>query len=95
MELAMRYKPLKITLTMEDERAVKLEELQSFTGLSAGEVLDLAIDRLHQQHSAVRRGNIQNLLSSTFIGCAEGPHDLAENYKQYFAGGSARTLDAG
>ena len=95
MDLAMRYKHLRITLTLEDERAAKLKELQSYTGLSAGDVLDLAIDRLHQQHSAHRGGNIRNSLSSEFIGCAEGPHDLAEKYKQYLAGSSARTLDAG
>ena len=38
-----------------------------------------------KEHTALCRKNTQSLLSSDFIGCAEGPQDLAESCKQYLA----------
>lgn len=70
---------------MDDDRTAKLVELQSFTRRSASDVLKQAIDCLHKEHKALCRKKIQNLLSSDFIGCAEGSLDLAKRYKQYLA----------
>lgn len=76
---------MRINARLDDERAAKLVELQSSTHRSASDILKLAIDCLHKEHKALCRKNIQRLLSSDFIGCAEGPQDLAESYKRYLA----------
>ncbi len=81
----LEWKPLRINARLDDERTAKLLELQSSTRCSASDVLKLAIDCLHKEHRALCRKNIQNLLSSDFIGCADGPEDLAEAYKQYLS----------
>ena len=53
------------------------------TRLSASEIVKQAIDLLHRQHASRSRKKLDALLSSDFVGCAEGPEDLASRYKQY------------
>ena len=53
------------------------------TRLSASEIVKQAIDLLHRQHASRSRKKLDALLSSDFVGCAEGPEDLASRYNQY------------
>ena len=78
---------------LDEERAKKLKQLQSLTGQSTSDVLKRALDLLFAQHvgggavssaeTAVARDKLDALLSSDFIGCAAGPDDLADRYKDY------------
>ena len=74
---------MRINARLDDERAEKLRQLQSVTRLSASEIVKWAIDLLHRQQAGRSREKLDALLSSDFVGCAEGPKDLASRYKQY------------
>lgn len=50
--------------------------------------IELVQEKLVQEESVDQsRTKIDDLLSSDFVGCAEGPEDLAERYKQYLTEG--------
>ena len=72
-----------------DDRAEKLSRRRASTQLGITEIVRRAIDLLHRQRVKRSRKKIDGLLSSDFVGCAEGPEDLASNYKQYLT----RSLD--
>ena len=59
--------------------------LQALAGLGVSDVQKQAIDCLQRDHLANVQNGLDSLLSSEFIGCGEGPRDLASEYKQYFA----------
>ena len=67
---------MRINAILGDERAEKLRQLQALTRLSPN-------DLLHRQQSGRSRDKLDALLSSDFVGCAEGPADLASQYKRY------------
>ncbi len=72
---------MRINAILDDERAEKLRQLQSLTRPSASEIVKRAIDLLHRYQSERSRDKLDALLSSDFVGCAEGPADLASRYK--------------
>ena len=74
---------MRINAMLDDERAEKLRQLQSLTRLSTSETVKRAIDLLHRQQAGRSRDKLDALLSSDFVGCAEGPADLASQYKRY------------
>ena len=74
---------MRINARLDDERAEKLRQLQVSTQLGISEIVRRAIDLLHRQQAERSRKKVDDLLSSDFIGCAEGPEDLAGNYKRY------------
>ena len=76
---------MRINARLDDERAEKLRQIQSATRLSASEIVKRAIDVLHRQQSAQSRDKLDSLLSSDFVGCSDGPADLASRYKQYLS----------
>ena len=76
---------VRINARLDDERAEKLRQLQSGTQLSASELVKRAIDLLYRHQKERSREKLDALLSSDFVGCAEGPEDLASRYKQYLA----------
>ena len=76
---------MRVNARLDETLAAKLSRLQSLTGLSASDVLKRAIDCLHKEHMASVQNRLDSLLSSEFIGCAEGPQDLASEYKRYLA----------
>lgn len=78
---------MRINARLDDERAEKLKQLQSMTRLSASEIVKRAIDLLHRQQVRRSRETLDALLSSDFVGCAEGPEDLASRYKQFLTQG--------
>lgn len=78
---------MRINARLDDERADKLKQLQSLTRLSASEIVKRAIDLLHGQQVRRSRERLDALLSSDFVGCVEGPEDLADRYKDYLTQG--------
>lgn len=76
---------MRINARLDSARTEKLKELQLRTHLSASEIVKRAIDLLHRQQANQYRERLDALLSSDFIGCAEGPTDLSSNYKQRLA----------
>ena len=76
---------MRVDVRLDEASAGKLSRLQTLTGLSAGDVLEQAIECLHKEHMASVQNRLDSLLSSEFIGCAEGPRNLASAYKQYLA----------
>ena len=74
---------MRINAILDDERAEKLRQLQSLTRLSASEIVKRAIDLLYRHQSRRSRDKLKALLSSDFVGCAEGPADLASQCKRY------------
>lgn len=78
-----RHRRVRINARLDEERAEKLRQLQTLTRLGASEIVKLAIDLLHRQHSNRSREKLDALLSSDFVGCSEGPRDLASRHKQY------------
>ncbi len=76
---------MRINARLDDERSAKLLQLQKYSGRSASDVLKLAIDCLHDQQRQSHREAIENLMSSEFIGCADGSRDLSDTYKQRLA----------
>ncbi len=80
---------MRISAKLDDDRAEKLRQLRISTQSSISETVRRAIDLLHRQQVKRSRKKVDGLLSSDFVGCAEGPEDLASNYKQYLT----RSLD--
>ena len=74
---------MRVNARLDDERTEKLKQLQSLTGRSASDVLKRALDLLYAQQTSHARDRLDALLSSDFIGCADGPEDLADRYKDY------------
>lgn len=74
---------MRISARLDDERAEKLRQLRVSTQLGISEVVKRAIDLLHRQQTERSRKKVDDLLSSDFVGCAEGPEDLAGSYKRY------------
>ena len=74
---------MRVNARLDEARAAKLAELRRLTGQSASDVLRQAIDCLHRERTADARKRLDGLLSSDFVGCAEGPADLAEHYERH------------
>ena len=74
---------MRINARLDDDRAEKLRQLQTSTRLGTSEIVKRAIDLLHRQRTEDSRRKMDDLLSSDFVGCAEGPEDLASDYKRY------------
>ena len=74
---------MRINARLDDDRVEKLKQLQSLTRLGVSEIVKRAIDLLYRQQAGRSRDKLDALLASDFVGCAEGPEDLASQYKQY------------
>lgn len=74
---------VRVNARLDDERTEKLRQLQSLTGQSASDVLKRALDLMYARQVTHAREKLDALLSSDFIGCADGPEDLADHYKDY------------
>lgn len=74
---------MRVNARLDEARAAKLQQLQSSLGVSASEVIKRALDALHKEQCDGGSAKTQALLSSDFVGCADGPEDLSSRYKQY------------
>ena len=86
---------MRVNARLDEVRAAKLAELQALTRQSASDVLRQAIDCLHRERTADARKQFDGLLSSDFVGCAEGPADLAEHYERHLTDSLADKHGAG
>ena len=73
---------MRINVRLDPSRERKLREIQSQIGLAASEAVRQGLDLLHGQQCAKPKDRIDALLASDFIGCTDGPVDLAEQYKR-------------
>ena len=78
---------MRVSVRLDDERAEKLRQLQSLMSRSASDVLKRALDLMYTRQIAHTRDKLDALLASDFIGCADGPEDLAGQYKHYLTRG--------
>ncbi len=74
---------MRVNARLDEERAAKLHRLQSSLRVSASEVVKRALDVLHKEQCEGGGAKTQALLSSGFVGCAQGPEDLSSRYKQH------------
>lgn len=74
---------VRVSARLDCERAEKLQRLQSLTGRSASDVVRRALDLMYAREVTHAREKLDTLLSSEFIGCADGPEDLADHHKGY------------
>jgi hypothetical protein len=74
---------MRITASLDEDHARKLEQLKRQNRLNTTQVIKQAIDLLYEQTKPSPEVKLKALLESDFIGCAEGSVDLSENYKQY------------
>lgn len=84
---------MRINARLDDARAEKLQQLQSLMRLSTSEIVKRAIDLLHRQQVRRSREMLDALLSSDFVGCAQGPDDVAGRYKQYLTRGRWKDVE--
>lgn len=91
---------MQITAQLDEERAEKLQRLQSLTQLSAEEILSRGIDLVEQQEMDRQqvercRERLESILDSGFVGCLkDAPEDLSANYRRYFAEAMQEKYDA-
>ena len=76
---------MRINARLEEEDVIKLEALKQLDHHTTTEIVKEAIDVLYRQKLVHPRGSIHALLESNFIGCAEGPEDGSQTYKQEVA----------
>jgi predicted transcriptional regulator len=81
----------RINARLDPELARKLEAVQQATGQTTTEVLRAAIARAYEEHVRDEGANVvRDAFARTgFVGCAEGPADLAEGAKRYLTEGLA------
>jgi len=78
---------MRINARLDRDHTEKLRQIQKLTQLGVSDVLKRAIDVLYRRELGGSMQRRDSLIASGFIGCAEGPEDLAESYKQYLSQG--------
>lgn len=86
----------RVNARLEAPVALKLDEIRRRTGQSTTAVLVAAIEQYHERLVSSEVGAHAIFAEAGFLGCADGPRDLAENAKQYldFESGKARAGEA-
>ncbi len=85
----------RVNARLEAPVALKLDEIRRRTGQSTTSVLVTAIEQYHERLVSSDAGAHAIFAEAGFLGCAEGPRDLAGNAKQYlhFESGKTRADD--
>jgi hypothetical protein len=73
---------MRINARLDEERSRKLDYLMHVTGSGVSEILRRAIDVYYHRVRERDDKSAALLTKSGLIGCAEGPEDLSENYKE-------------
>ena len=84
---------MRINARLDDSRARKIVYLTSSTKLSVSEIVKRAIDLYYERVQREASKGAQLLESGGFVGCAEGPSDLSESYKEELFGALEAKLD--
>lgn len=74
---------MRINARIDEKQVKQLEHIKQREQITTTQVVKRALDLYFQQHKVKKRLKIEQLLSSEFVGCAEGPADLSDNYKQF------------
>ena len=74
---------MRVNARLDDARAAKLRQLQSSLRVGASEVVKQALDLLHKEQCEGQGAKTKALLSSDFVGCADGAEDLSSRYKRH------------
>lgn len=64
---------MRINARLDQARERKLREIQSATGLTTSEVVKQGLDLVHRECVREPKARLEALLSSGFVGCADGP----------------------
>ena len=73
---------MRINARLEEEDVRKLEALKQLDHHTTTEIIKEAINLLYRQKMVHPKGSIRALLESDFVGCAEGPENGSQTYKQ-------------
>jgi hypothetical protein len=74
---------VRINARLTGADAVQFQELLDSSGVSASELLRVALREYHRAHVRSKRKPLD--LLAGYIGAGEGPQDLSANYKSYLA----------
>lgn len=86
----------RINARLDDSLARKLDEIRRHTGQTTTAVLVTAIEQYHERLAQAGASRAADLFEETgFVGCADGPRDLATAYKSYldFSKGQVREAE--
>ena len=73
---------MRINARLEEEDVLKLEALKKLNHQTTTEIIKEAITVLYRQKLVHPKGSIHALLESDFVGCAAGPEEGSQTYKQ-------------
>lgn len=73
---------MRINARIDEKQLKQLEQIKQQEQMTTTEVVKRALDQYFQYQKSKKQLKIDNLLTSDFIGCAEGPADLSDTYKQ-------------
>jgi hypothetical protein len=88
--LFMRKLAERISVRLDPKSLEKLELIRQSTGQNLSEMLRQAIDIYYQQSNQDTPPSSETLDRVGFVGCSEGPTDLAKNFKKYLSEGLRR-----
>ncbi|MBE0435158.1 MAG: hypothetical protein IBX56_05070 [Methylomicrobium sp.] len=80
---------MKINAKLDKQSEQNLLFIQEQTGETVTRIIkELLAEKAESLRQKTRTGaKMKALLESDFVGCAEGPEDLSENYKDYLYNG--------
>ena len=73
---------MRINARIDEKQLQQLEQIKKQEQITTTQVVKRALDHYFQHQKSKKQLKIEKLLISDFIGCAEGPADLSDNYKQ-------------
>jgi hypothetical protein len=74
---------VRINARLTGADAVRFQELLDSSGVSASELLRVALREYHRTRTCAKRSPLE--LLAGYIGAGDGPQDLSANYKSYLA----------
>ena len=78
---------MRINARLDETTQQQLDYIRNATKESVTEIVKNALHLYYQQLRRQSGDRTRQLLESDFIGCADGPEDLATHYKRYLGQG--------
>ena len=76
---------MRVNARLDEARERKLRAIAKETGQGVSEVVRVAIDVYYERITTSATRSLALLERSGFVGCADGPPDLSETYKEELA----------
>ena len=76
---------MRLDTPLDEATEQQLVYLQTTTQQNVDEIIKQSLNLYYQHVKKKGMDNVQQLLDSDFVGCAEGPEDLSTHYKHYFS----------